>query len=96
MNNFMFSFLFFALIVVHLPRVGLALVQCRPLRHCQTRIKGKIKASLRVPLEAVGIALYETQREAKRCSVFLCKVSSYLKLPTFLEATALQHCKLLW
>ena len=23
---------------------------------------------------------------------FLCKVSSYSKLPTFLEATALQHC----
>jgi hypothetical protein len=61
---------------VSLPRVGLALVQCRPLRYNQTRIKGKIKASLRVSMEAVRMALLETRREAKRCSVFLCKVSS--------------------
>ena len=48
-----------------------------------TRIKGKIKASLRVPREAVRDALTETQREAKRSCVFLCKVSSVLKLSHF-------------
>ena len=62
----------------------------------QTRITGKIKASLRVSMEAVRMALLETRREAKRCSVFLCKMSSNLKLLTFPSTIALQLCKLLW
>ena len=33
----------------------------------------------------------ETQREAKRLCVFLCKVPSILKLPTFQQTTALQR-----
>ena len=37
------------------------------------------------------MALYETQREANALCVFLCKVPSYLKLPTFLWTTALQR-----
>jgi len=49
------------------------------------------KTSLRVFVEAVGIALMETQREAKRLCVFLCKVPSILKLPTFQQTTALQR-----
>ena len=36
------------------------------------------------------MALLETRREAKRCSVFLCKVSSNLKLLTFPSTIALQ------
>ena len=54
-------------------------------------IRGYKKASLRVSREAVGIALYETQREANAVAFFLCKVPSYLKLPTFLWTTALQR-----
>ena len=36
------------------------------------------------------MALLETRREAKRCSVFLCKMSSNLKLLTFPSTIALQ------
>ena len=61
-----------------------------------TRIKGKIKASLRVSDEAVGIALMETQREAKRSCVFPLQGVVHLKFPTFRLTIALQHCKLLW
>ncbi len=60
------------------------------LLHSQTRIKGKIKASLRVSMEAVRMALTETQREASAYALFLCKVSSVLKLLTFPSTIALQ------
>ena len=36
------------------------------------------------------MALLETRREAKRCSVFLCKMSSNLKLLTFPSTIVLQ------
>jgi len=50
----------------------------------------KKKASLRIPVEAVRKALGETRREA--CAMRrLCKVSSPLKLLTFLPTTALQR-----
>ena len=62
----------------------------------QTRIKGKIKASLHVFWEVVRITLLETQREASAYALYLCKVTSNLKFLTFLRTIALQHCKSLW
>ena len=51
----------------------------------------KKKTSLRVSSEAVRIALMGTRREANALCVFLCKVSSILKLLTFHLTIALQR-----
>lgn len=52
--------------------------------------RDKMEASLHVSEEAVRIALMETRREASAMRR-LCKVSSILKLLTFLLTTALQR-----
>ena len=46
------------------------------LLRSQIRIKGKIKASLRIPVEVVRITLKEIQRE-ENAHVFLCQVSPF-------------------
>ena len=48
---------------------GLPLFSVALLRHCQTRIKDKIKASLRVPREAVGLP-YRKHKERRNAVAF--------------------------
>ena len=57
--------------------------------HNQTRIKGKIKSSLRVSRAAVGNALEETRRE-ENAYAFPAQCRLPLKLPTFRVTIALQ------
>ena len=59
LNEFHHSCIPFCPRCVHLPRVGLALVQCRLTAPLSNTNQGQNKASLRVPGEAVGIALRE-------------------------------------
>ena len=85
-----------ALVSFHFARIGHVLVPCRSA--CATitdTIWGHEKASLRVPKEAVRIALIETQREVKRLRVSSAKCRLSWNFRTFPSTTALQHSKLL-
>ena len=50
-----------------------------------------MKTSLRVSREAVGLPC-RRHKERRARMRFLCKVPFYVKVPTFLVTTALQHC----
>ena len=61
-----------ALVSFHFARIGLVLVPCRyACAAIVDTIRGHEKASLRVPREAVRIAVQETQREASAYALSL-------------------------
>ena len=69
-----------ALVSFHFARIGLVLVPCcSAYAAIADTNRGHKKTSLRVPKEAVRIALIETQREVKTHARFLCQVSSIMK-----------------
>ena len=74
---------FVALLGVHVARTGPILVSCRFDLTVSTN-RGHKKTSLRVPSEAVGIALVETRREVSACALSsACAVNletSYISL----------------